>query len=447
MARIQWFFISFILFPVLTLAQDKSGETPETDLPQSAFFPSITAVVTDDFPLITLILTKEQNNWEHFYLDNFRVKEEDTTAQILSFTVGRANHSLKIGLVFDHSYISGLDAEDSGLLWEMAKTGAADFLTSMESDRDSFLLVNFASGVDNTDFNNNTEVFSLILHSLEPDSGRRIYDAMQVGLEALLPHNGRRIMVIFTSGKDQGSDTPSKTVLQTARHLRIPVYIIATGDADYAVLQPLASRTGGALIYVKSPDELPQAFEHVSRQLQSVSELTYITPFPERNEPLRRTVEVISTISSDFPPQSTKSTYRIEKSFTKDSEILTAPADRKNLWGMIFAIVVCLGIVAGFIIWRRNRIFSDLVVPAITQITFHRKNTILKVDVNIPLRNRPAKLTIYTDTGTPIMDAVFPGRKRRYELDISELPFGVYHCTLSNGGLTSEKKPIVKQVV
>ncbi|MEZ4775402.1 MAG: VWA domain-containing protein [Bacteroidia bacterium] len=447
MARILSLFVTFLLFTALVPAQDKSGEAPETDSPKSALFPTITAVLTDDFPLITLVLTKTQNNWEHFHLDNFRVKEEEVAAQILSFTVGRANHSLKIGLIFDHGYLGGVSSEDSLAFWETAKTASAGFLASMEAERDSFLLVSFASGVDNTDFNNNTEVFSMILNSLEPDSGRRIFDAMQVGLEALLPHNGRRIMVLFTSGKDQGSDTPSKTVLQTARLLRIPVYIIATGEADYSALQPLASKTGGSLIYAKNAEELTQAFQQISQQLQNVSELTYITPVPDGTEPLRRTVEVISTISPDLPPQNTKTTYRIDKLPSKDSEILTSPKNRKNLWGMIFAIVVCMGIVAGFIMWRRNRLYSDLVVPAITNITFHRRNNTIRLDVNIPLRNRPVKLTIFTDAGTPVIDAVFPGRKRRYEMDISELPFGVYFCTITNGGLTSEKKHMVKQVV
>ncbi|MDX2249826.1 MAG: VWA domain-containing protein [Bacteroidia bacterium] len=435
MVRILWLIGLFFLYPAWAFAQD-------TELPESSLFPSVSAVITEEFPTITLVLNNTQPY--KLQLDRFSVKENDQPAKIISFSDGRANHSLKTGLVFDH----GLSVnQDSLVFLDYAKSAAAEFLLSWESTRDSFVLVSFAGGVDNTDFNNNTEVFSLILNSLEPDSGRRIFDAMQVGLEALLPHRGRRILVVFVAGRDGGSDTPVKTVLQTARHLRIPIYIIAAGAVDRPVLELLTSRTGGALVYADSAEKLPLAFKEISRQLLAVSELRYLSNISDEKPPFKRSIELTSIISPDFPPQTIKTTYRIDRLPVQVSSVDIARHRGKNQWGMVLAILISIGIVVGFIVWRKNRIPSDLVVPAITEITFYKKNTRIRVEVNIPLRSRPAKFTIYTQAGVPVMDAVYPGRKRQYDVDISELPFGVYYCTLTNGGLTSERKDMVRQVV
>ena len=430
---------------------------------QDAVMPDfkIKSVIADSFPEVVMVLKGERSvNPDPELISLF---EDDKEVEVLSFKNDRENHTLKVAILFDCSEtmlagpeeMSSLrvegkeltsiheDGADNTPRLSYAKDGVIEFMHSLKFPGDSMILVNYASDVSNTDLNDNLEVMEMILGSLEPENGRVFYDALQLGIEALLPHNGRKIVVALVAGKDNGSDTPLETILQSSDILDIPIYIIGVGEVDEDHMQKIAKKTGGSFNYARSAEELEQIFLELSKDLQEVYELKYRSPVIDPKINNRRSIRVYFEEGSQ-DEFSLKNSYRIPIIDKEgiSSNIPSTPKER-NYLGMIAGVLVCLLLLGGFIWWKRKTGDAGLIVPAITQMIIHPKRPELKANVNIPLRDRPARFTIYSGSGSPIRDFVFSGGKRKVKVDISGLDDGIYYCVLSNGGLDSEKKELI----
>ena len=78
-----------------------------------------------------------------------------------------------------------------------------------------------------------------------------------------------------------------------------------------------------------------------------------------------------------------------------------------------------------------------------TGLSFDKKKGKIRANINVPERKKPAKFTLHNPSGTPIKDQVVSGTKRSLVMDVSDLRDGVYLCTLSNAGMTSEAREVV----
>lgn len=440
-------FILVLVFNLLGLslnAQIEGNAYTRDDLE-----PGVSAVLSDDFPEVTVIIEGNSILWQDLNPEDFILTENGQPIVPTDFSQGRNNHQIKMALLFDRSGIMGNRVNEEKTTLDYASEAMSLMMRSMESPNDSFILVNFATGIDNSDLNNNVEVLEMILAGQEAEGERAIYDALQTGLETLLPHNGRKIIVAIVGGDDSASDTPPGTVTLTANILKIPIHIIAFEEVSDTNLEEICKNSGGSYTRISSPFQLDAAISDLSERIQRVGELTYISPDSVKINSRKRSVNIEFT-PVDFPTQKLNTSYKLtspdsDKAGNRENdEGNPLPSERKSPLVMTIAIIISLGLVTGFIYWRNRRNDPDQVVPAITQIDQGNPgNRIIRVFVNVPMRNHPVKFTIYSSSGAPILSQIYPGTKKKLTVDIHQLQVGVYSCSITNCGIESEKKEFV----
>ncbi len=86
-----------------------------------------------------------------------------------------------------------------------------------------------------------------------------LYNAIYESLERLKKESGgRRAVIVFTDGKDEGSSFSSDDIVNTARETGIPVHIIYTNQGNTRTsVERIARLTGGRLLSAGAKDALP----------------------------------------------------------------------------------------------------------------------------------------------------------------------------------------------
>jgi Flp pilus assembly protein TadB len=99
------------------------------------------------------------------------------------------------------------------------------------------------------------------IQGLEADGNTALYDAIAEAL-TLLPETQGRVLVL-SDGADTASEISLNQMLRRAVAQRVPIDIVAIKPTDDvgAVLQQIASRTGGTLVSVDSTEDLLAAFQ------------------------------------------------------------------------------------------------------------------------------------------------------------------------------------------
>ena len=116
--------------------------------------------------------------------------------------------------------------------------------------------------------------------NMDYGNGTKLYDALVAGIGELKDIDGRRVIVVFTDGDDQGSRTGMGTVVDRARAGDVMVYAIGFQseyfDGVHMVrsrpdkgLQKLADETGGGYFELKKGADLGPTFSRVALELHS----------------------------------------------------------------------------------------------------------------------------------------------------------------------------------
>ena len=112
-----------------------------------------------------------------------------------------------------------------------------------------------------------------------------------MSLEQLQGIEGRRVVVVFTDGDDQGSSTGQGKVIDRARADEVMVYAIGlesvymsapgqrTRTRPAGGLRRIADETGGGYFELKKTEELGPAFTRVAQELHS----QYLLGFTPKN--------------------------------------------------------------------------------------------------------------------------------------------------------------------
>ena len=410
--------------------------------------PDIVAVIPDHFPEISVLLNGSDDQLRLVDKDAFELEENGEGVALTSVHEGMLNHALNVALVFDHSGEMTLDE------LEFAREAALSFINTLRVGADSVMLVTFSSGVDNhtdlTDLSYNKQVLDIILSGIEPGGQRTTYDAVQQSLEALGHHEGRKITLLISSGKDSGSSTPLSTVSGSSQLMRIPIYAIQPHPGKSNDLEKLAEDSGGKMIYADSYEDLQEKLVILGEELHQVLQIRYRSP--DVSQQIKRSLTVNWKHNSG--PYSMRATYRRPAGNMPSAEIENhiqvedlSPVETRSpllrIAGMVLAIIVSLGLVIAFIRWRSGVGDRGQIVPAITFIDTEVKKGKIYVKFNVPIRNKPARITLITQQGRPVKDFVFSGKKRQAKLDVSDVSDGIYLCTLTNAGMISEQTELV----
>jgi Ca-activated chloride channel family protein len=118
------------------------------------------------------------------------------------------------------------------------------------------------------------------IKELDYGNGTRLWDAVDVGLDALENIEGRKVVVVFTDGGDTSSSTSNGKVLDRARANEVMIYAIGMesvfGPRGQQIrtrpdsrLKRLAEETGGGYFELKKTDDLGPTFTRVAEELHS----------------------------------------------------------------------------------------------------------------------------------------------------------------------------------
>jgi Ca-activated chloride channel family protein len=129
------------------------------------------------------------------------------------------------------------------------------------------------------------------LESLQASGGTALYDALTRVLGEMQKVHGRKIIMLFSDGKDVRSLASLERVISLARRSDTTLYAIGTTreserSASRQDLLALAEETGGRAWFVDRPEEIGSIYEQVLQHLRSQYVLSYEMPFAR--EGLRR---------------------------------------------------------------------------------------------------------------------------------------------------------------
>ena len=164
------------------------------------------------------------------------------------------------------------------------KRAVKDFLGAVPSNDEVTLL----------GFNDN--VFPLALKATDPTARIRavdrlapwgataLYDVILRGVDMLGRQTGRKALVVFTDGEDQGSHVAIEDVERRLQASDVTLYMIAQGrgvSQDYLkrTMQRLTVPTGGRTFTTESIDTLQSAFEELLDELSN----QYLLGYPPTN--------------------------------------------------------------------------------------------------------------------------------------------------------------------
>lgn len=376
------------------------------------------------------------------------VREHDLQANIVRLSRLRDGEPLFIALVIDRSaYAAGMpfgegaNAEAGLPALDEVKAAINDLFALIQSGQDSVMLVGYSGEVDLiTDLNHELGVFSLIINDLEAGGGAAFFDAVQVAMEALSVHEGMKHVIAFSHGPDTHSrQTSASQVSAYAQAQGIALHVLTTSESERGPYEALAQETHGSYQVVHSPAEMSGYLTALFRSLREEYELVFRSPDPAGDavvHPFQMDVwqesAIVAEVRAGYRPGEA-GLYSAEEEGTQASDLL--------MWGgILLGLILVAGGLYALILYFRDRAASAPVIPVILELSYDAKRDRLRIRYNVPVRSQPAKFTLYSETGAPLIDSVLSGRKTRALIDISKVPNGHYVCDISNAGVVSETR-------
>jgi VWFA-related protein len=133
-----------------------------------------------------------------------------------------------------------------------------------------------------------------------------IWDAVLFSLQQMQSVSGKRALVVFTDGVNNGGTATARSALQYAREVGVPVYVVlmfsgwtSTGMSMPGMASPqlagspgnlkwLAENTGGAFFEFIRRKDLPRVFGQVLNDTRGEYLLTYTSPSAKPRNEMRR---------------------------------------------------------------------------------------------------------------------------------------------------------------
>jgi Mg-chelatase subunit ChlD len=161
-----------------------------------------------------------------------------------------------------------------------AQQASIQYIKSMKSPADKVGVIGFSdySDLKIYDCKADPQYRHKIL-GMNAEGATAFYDGVDEALRSLVTHKGHRAVVALTDGQDNSSSTSLDALINLAKKLKIPVYVVGLGNVDSYPLQRLAIETGGEYHYTNDPKQLNTLFLRISSKIKAVYELVYKSPF------------------------------------------------------------------------------------------------------------------------------------------------------------------------
>jgi VWFA-related protein len=256
---------------------------------------------------------------------------EDGKPQPVKYFSADANQPLTLGILIDTS-----PSQERVLTIE--QQSCVEFLHSVLRPKDLAFLINFDSDIDlDQDFTNNVSSIARALNKLQigggsagggpvgmgggpvPNSHPRstaLYDAIYLAADEKLRNEvGRKAMIVFTDGEDEGSRLKIRDAIEAAQKADTIAYVILIADRGgwyqgfgLGDMRKLAEETGGRVIEVgNNQQKLRDAFDQIQNELRSQYNLGY-TPSNNKLDGSYRKIQ-IKTKTGDYKVQARQGYY------------------------------------------------------------------------------------------------------------------------------------------
>ena len=266
--------------------------------------------------------------------DDFQVSE-DGKPQTIKYFSSESNQPLTLGIMIDTS------ASQTRVL-DIEQESCAQFLKEVLRDKDLAFVINFDVDVDlDQDFTNNIRDLTRALNKMQINAGMGggppglgggpvpttprgtlLYDAIYLGADEKLKNEvGRKAMIIFTDGEDQGSRLRIQDAIEAAQKADTICYVILIADRGFyggfgysgdSDMRKLAETTGGRVIEVGNKQEkLKQAFDQIQNELRSQYNIGY-TPTNTKLDGTYRHIQ-IKAKGGEYKVQARQGYYAIAK--------------------------------------------------------------------------------------------------------------------------------------
>jgi Ca-activated chloride channel homolog len=128
---------------------------------------------------------------------------------------------------------------------------------------------------------------------LAPWGATALYDVIIRGVELLGKETGRKSLIVFTDGEDEGSHAPIEEVERRLQASDVTLYMIGQGRGTSLellkkIMQRLAQPTGGRALFTEKIDELKSAFAELLDELSHQYLIGYEPTNSRRDDTFRR---------------------------------------------------------------------------------------------------------------------------------------------------------------
>jgi Ca-activated chloride channel family protein len=128
---------------------------------------------------------------------------------------------------------------------------------------------------------------------LAPWGSTALYDVLLRGVEMLGRQTGRKALVVFSDGEDQGSHATINDVERRLQSSDVTLYMIGQGrgvtmEPLKKVMERLSAPTGGRALFTDSPEELHAAFGQLLDELSNQYLLGYQSTNSKRDDAWRK---------------------------------------------------------------------------------------------------------------------------------------------------------------
>lgn len=236
---------------------------------------------------------------------------EDGKPQNIKYFSAESDQPLTLGIMIDTS------ASQTRVL-EIEQESCAEFLKQVLRPKDLAFVINFDVDVNlDQDFTSNVRDLTRALNKMQINAGvgggppglgggpipttprgTLLYDAIYLGADEKLKNEvGRKAMIIFTDGEDQGSRLRIQEAIEAAQKADTICYVILIADRGFygggyggdADMKKLAEQTGGRMIEVgNKPEKLRQAFDQIQNELRSQYNIGYSPSNPKLDGSYRK---------------------------------------------------------------------------------------------------------------------------------------------------------------
>jgi len=310
--------LMLLALPILLAAQDPANEPTNAgapppklvdtahDTPAVKIVPGKVIRTDVDLALVNVTVTDPYNRLvTGLEQDNFRVSEDGTEQEIVSFS--SEDVPISIGVIFDFSGSMSNKVDK-------AREAALQFFKTA-NPQDEFFLVSFNERAELTSaFTNSVEDLQSRMMLTAPKGRTALLDAIYLGLSQMRgAHNAKRALLILSDGGDNHSRYNENDIKRLVKEADTQLYAIGLFDPlgyrnrtmeelnGPSLLADITELTGGRVFAVEHLNDLPDIASKIGMELRNQYVLGY-RPSNHTHDARWRKIKVKLRAPKGLPP-------------------------------------------------------------------------------------------------------------------------------------------------